>query len=167
MSVETCEIALRNAAAELRPLLEPLGFEFEIEQSAQGHLPFASGFFVRGEIKIGLIYRVDHKLGAVIYENSATNTSHDELLSLLGLSSEQHLRYDERSSESKAVEGDDPLAALRADLSMLAALLNDQALLSRSILAARTKGDQEWRDAIAKQAAKREAWLRRRRGENQ
>lgn len=141
MTVEDCEAALRETASELAPLLEPFGFVFHLDQAGQGHQVFASGFFVRGEVKIGIIYRGDRKFGTVSYENAATSVSHDELMRTYGLRSE----------------------ALAADLSRLAPVLGDPEVLSSLITKARRQSGQAKEQELAQKAAKREAWLRKRR----
>jgi hypothetical protein len=163
MSIEDCETALRRAADELQPLLEPLGFAFRFDQAAQGHQAFAAGFFVCGELRIGLIYRVSDRLGSVSFENGTTSESLDGLMSWLGLAAESRSRYDERISRSVALDGGDVLDALRADLATLSPILRDREKLSRSIVEARRESDRIAADAAARDAAKLQAWLERRR----
>lgn len=164
MSVEDCETALRRAAAELQPLLEPLGFAFQFDLAAQGHQAFATGFFVCGEVKIGLIYRVNDRLGSVSFENGTAGESLDGLMSWLGLSAEQRSRYDERISRSVALDGGDVLDAVRADLATLSPLLRDREKLSRSIVEAGRENARIAEEVAARHAAKLQAWLERRRG---
>lgn len=164
MSAENCERALRTTAAELDSLLGPLGFRFHFEHAGKAHQPFASGFFVREDIKVGLIYRVSHKFGAVIYANNETNVSHDDLMSWLGLATTQRLRYVESAMQSVAADCGNATDALRADLETLRPILRDEKTLRRAIGEARRHADQRERDAAAAKAAKLEAWLQRRRG---
>ena len=168
MSVHDCEVALQETAAELRSLLASLGFEFHIEQVARGHQPFATGFFARGEVKIGFIYREKSSaaitLGSVNYENDTTNASHDQLMSSLGLVSRQRLTYDENTFTSVAADGGGVIDALRADLMTLHPVLRDDVTLAQAIGEARRKGDKAKEDSASAKAAKREEWLRRRRG---
>jgi hypothetical protein len=167
MSVDDCEVALRGTAADLRSLLEPLGFEFHFDQAVRGHQAFATGFFVRGDLKIGLIYRDTTSgitLGSVNYENDTTNVSHDQLMSWLGVVARQRLRYNEATSASVAADGGSVIDALRADLVTLSSVLSDEVMLGQAIGEARRKAEQVADEAAARHAAKREEWLRRRRG---
>lgn len=168
MALDDCEIALQRTVADLCPLLEPLGFEFHLDQTAQAHQAFATGFFVRGELKIGLIYREKAgsaiTLGSINYENDTTNASHDQLMSWLGLADRQRLRYDEGTFASVAADDGSVIDALRADLVTLSPVLRDEVLLTRAIGEARRQGDQSEAELAARHAAKREEWLRRRRG---
>ncbi len=165
---DDCEVALRRTAAELSPLLEPLGYEFHFGHADRGHLVFATGFFVRRELKIGLIYREKSssvvRLGCVTYENAATGTTHDEVMSWLGLGAQQLLRYDPNALTSVAADGGSAIDALRADLVALSSVLRDEVMLTQVIGEARRQGIQAAQEAEARHAAKREAWLRRRRG---
>lgn len=131
MSEQSCEDALRNAAARLQPVLEPIGFEFRRDQAGIGHGPFASGFFVSGDLKIGLIYRDDSRLGCVIYENATSNISHDDFMQAAGYAQQQRLHYRKRVSVASG-EGD-PIDALSADLNLVAAFLQDHVQMARFI----------------------------------
>ncbi len=131
MSVEACREALRITAERLAPLLQPIGFHFVPEQAAAGHGSFANGFFVNGDLKIGLICRDQGTLGEVIYENSTSNVSHDELMKFLGLESEQHFRV--RWPAAYAADGADPCDALITDLSRVMPTLQDRAAMDRLI----------------------------------
>ena len=162
MSVESCELELRETANLLRSVLEPLGFEFQFSEAAQGYMAFASGFFIQGGLKIGLIYRVNYKLGAVVYENETTNVLHDRLLVSLGLAAKQRLRYDKEAMASVALDGGDVVDALRADLLTLTPVLRDREALSRSISKARDESDRADKESEERKAAKLRDWLRRR-----
>jgi hypothetical protein len=162
MSVENCETALRTTAGELRSILDPLGFRFYFDQAGQGHQPFASGYFVRDEVRIGLIYRVNSKLGAVVYENNTTSVLHDNLMSSLGFAAEQHLRYDDTAFQSVAVDGGSAVEALCADLRTLSPILRNQKTLSLAITEARHEAESIANKSAAAKKAKLEAWLRRR-----
>jgi hypothetical protein len=168
MSVDDCEIALQRTAADLCSLLEPLGFKFQLDQAGHAHQSFATGFFVRGELKIGLIYREQASsaitLGSVNYENDTTNASHDQLMSWLGLVARQRLRYDEATFASMAADDGSVIDALRGDLVTLSSVLSDEVMLTQAIGEARRKADQSEAEWAARQAAKREEWLQRRRG---
>lgn len=156
---------LQEIADGLKSVLEPLGFHYVPDQSGQGHMQFESGFFVRGDTKIGLICRERTSgmaLGAVVYENDITNAAHDDLMSVLGLTDKQHVVYVESSMTSVAKDGGDLIEALRADLITLTPILSDAAKLSEVLVTARDGAIKASQDAIAQQAAKREAWLQRR-----
>lgn len=171
MSVHDCEAALQETAVELRPLLYSWGFEFHFDQISRGHQAFATGLFVRGELKIGLIYRETSsaaiKLGSVNYQNDMTNASHDQLMSWLGFAAQQRLRYDQETFTSVATDGGSVIDALRADLLTLNSVLGDQTMLAQAIGEARRKADDATQEAAALQAAKREVWLRHRRGDTE
>jgi hypothetical protein len=167
MSVNDCERVLRATAAQLQPVLDPLGFEFQVDQRGVAHQPFAAGFFVREGVKVGLIYRARDTFGAVVYENEVTNVSHDDLMSWLGFTARQRLRYIDSSMTSVAAEGDHVIDALRADLETLVPILADQQTLSRAIVEARRTADRAQEEAAANKSAKLQEWLARRRAEKE
>ncbi len=134
MSVSECSDALNAAVARLNPVLQPLAFNYVADASGEGHMPFASGFFVGTAVKIGLVFRKRGALGCVIYENEHSNMSHDDLLRYLGLQYRQQLVYNSSRMTSLAKDGDDPVAALSHDLQdLIGARINDRTLMSEFI----------------------------------
>ncbi len=107
--------SLQDIALKLNPVLNPYGFVFELQSSGFSSLGlFASGFFKRLPIQIGLIYR--HCLGSVIYRWDKFEMSHTAYMEYLGHSDDSKLVYDERGFESIARDGEDPVQALIYDL---------------------------------------------------
>jgi hypothetical protein len=134
MSVSECSDALNQAADRLKPLLQPLGFNYLADASGEGHMPFASGFFAGTVVKIGLVFRKRGTLGCVIYENDHSSMSHDDLLRFLGVQDRQRLVYNDSSMASQARDGGDPIDALMHDLEELASQhLNDPMLMRQFI----------------------------------
>jgi hypothetical protein len=134
VSVSECANALNEAVARLNPLLQPLGFNYVVEASGEGHMPFASGFFIGSTVKIGLVFRKHGTLGCVIYENEHSSMSHDDLMRYLGVRDRQRLMYKDSSMASKDRRGGDPVDALLHDLEELVGeRLNDPALMGRFI----------------------------------
>ena len=93
MKPEECQQQLVEITERLNPVLNPLGFVFEADGYAvsSGCL-FASGFFVNGEKKIGLIYRSFSGLGSVNYECRQSAVSHSDLMLYLGKDYESKLK---------------------------------------------------------------------------
>jgi hypothetical protein len=117
MSLTFCQQSLRVIADRLAPILSPLGFTFSIEQlAASSGGDFASGFYSRDDIRIGLIYRASSGLGEVIYENSQASVSHTEMMEQLGHIDDNKLGYDKDRFASYAKVGGDPVEALANDL---------------------------------------------------
>jgi hypothetical protein len=141
MSVEDCERMLRATAEFVDPVMGAAGFRFQLDQAGHAHQDFASGFFVRENVRIGLIYRVRDRLGAVIYENDTTNVLHDDLMSWLGLAAKQQLRFVGSSMQSVAIDGGDAVAALYADLETLSPVLRDEESCSHAITEARRQAN--------------------------
>ena len=134
MSVSECSDALAAAVARLNPVLRPLGFSFVAGDSGEGHMDFASGFFVGSAVKIGLVFRKRATFGCVIYENENSNMSHSDLMRYLGAQARQRLVYSDSSMTSTATGGGDPIDALVSDISeVVGDRLNDRNLLDQLI----------------------------------
>jgi hypothetical protein len=65
--------------------------------------------------------------------------------------------------DTGAADDGSVIDALRADLVTLSSVLRDEVLLTEAIGEARRKADQSEAERAARQATKREEWLRRRR----
>jgi hypothetical protein len=116
MNPEDCKQALLAGIEKIDPILNPLGYAFEISGfgvSSGG--PFASGFYSKGEKIIGLIYRAGPGLGAVGYEYRQLGILHNDLMLYLNKSVESKLRYSVRKFASVSREGGDPFEALAYD----------------------------------------------------
>jgi hypothetical protein len=95
MKEDKCKQHLIEGTQRLDPVLNPLGFVFEISESgASSAGPFAAGFYKNGDKKIGLIYRSIAGLGAVIYEYRQLGVSHSNLMYYLGKREVSKLKYD-------------------------------------------------------------------------
>lgn len=107
--------SLQDIALKLNPVLNPYGFLFELQSNGFSSLGFfASGFYKRPPIQIGLIYR--HCLGSVNYQWDEFDMSHTDYMGYLGHADDSKLVYDEGGFESIARDGGDPVAALIYDL---------------------------------------------------
>jgi hypothetical protein len=106
---------LQNIVLKLDPVLNPYGFVFELESNGFSSLGFfASGYYKRLPIQIGLIYR--HCLGSVNYEWDEFNMSHTDYMEYLGHAHDCKLIYNEGGFESVARDGGSPTIALIYDL---------------------------------------------------
>jgi hypothetical protein len=134
MSVSECSDALNEAVDRLEPLLQPLGFHYVADVSGEGHMPFASGFFVGTAVKIGLVFRKRGTLGCVVYENESSNMSHDDLVRYLGVQDRQRLVYNDATMASQARDGGEAMDALAYDLDeLIGQRLNDPVLMRQVI----------------------------------
>lgn len=107
--------SLQDIARKLNPVLNPYGFVFELHSSGFSSLGlFASGFFQRLPIQIGLIYR--HCLGSVSYQWDKFDISHTDYMEYLGHADDSMLIYDAKGFESIGRDGEDPVHALIYDL---------------------------------------------------
>ncbi|HEX2532784.1 MAG TPA: hypothetical protein VHK69_03555, partial [Chitinophagaceae bacterium] len=107
---------LNKLAAFLQPLLGSHGFRFESEYEAiSSGGPFANGYFIHEQIRIGLIYRQD-RLGCVIYEGKGRNLTHGEMFKALGKEKEQKLLYDANRFSSYTHSESGVYMALWSDL---------------------------------------------------
>jgi hypothetical protein len=117
MKPEECQQKLVEITENLNPVLNPLGYSFESDGYAvTSGGPFASGFFVNGEKKIGLIYRSFSGLGSVNYECRQSAVSHSDLMRYLGKEEESKLKYDSKKFSSYARDDGDVLGALMHDI---------------------------------------------------
>ncbi len=117
MNPKECEQLLIEFTQRLNPILNPLGFVFEYSGSGAASAgPFASGFYVNGEKKIGLIYRSIAGFGSVIYEYRQWGATHSDLMKHLGKQDESKLKYDEHKYLSYAKDGGSMFEALVYDI---------------------------------------------------
>ena len=117
MNPDECKQALLTGIKIIDPILNLLGFVFEISGvgvSSGGS--FASGFYVKGNKRMGLIYRAGAGLGAVIYEYHQSSISHRALIQYLGKSNVNKLKYSDFKFASFSKEGRDPFEALAYDI---------------------------------------------------
>lgn len=108
------ELHLNELVADLSTLLTRNGFIYEAGQSYPDR-QIANGFFVNEKVKIGIIYRRNN-LGAVIYEVTGGNISHDELFTYLGKETEKALLFDKEKLYSYTQGSTSVKAALLKDL---------------------------------------------------
>jgi F0F1-type ATP synthase assembly protein I len=97
MNAEECKQQLTEITDRLNPILNEIGYVFEHSgNGVSSGGSFASGYFVNGEKKIGLIYRAIAGLGSVNYEygNGEIGTSHSDLMRYLGKEDVSKLKYD-------------------------------------------------------------------------
>jgi hypothetical protein len=117
MNPDECEEQLIEFTQRLNPVLNPLGFVFESSGSGVASAgPFAAGFYVNGEKKIGLIYRSIAGFGEVIYEYNQTGVSHSELMHYLGKQDESRLKYDTNKFLSYSKDSENVLDVLVYDI---------------------------------------------------
>ena len=117
MNPDECKQALLAGVEKVGPILNPIGFMFEISGvgvSSGG--PFASGFYSKGEKGIGLIYRSGPGLGAVIYEYDQLGILHTDLMKHLGKSDVSMLKYSARKFASFSREKENVFEALAYDI---------------------------------------------------
>jgi hypothetical protein len=147
MNLTSCQQSLRAVADRLDPILSPLGFTFSMGQagSSSGGA-FASGFYSRGGIRIGLIYRASSGLGSVIYENSQSNVSHDDLMTRLGHVDDYKLAFDADRFASHSKDGGDIVDALAYDLQNFAlkVLAGDEARFDHIVKDALAERLKKW-----------------------
>ena len=117
MKEDKCKQRLLDGTQKLDPVLNPLGFVFEISDSGKSSAgSFAAGFYKNGDKKIGLIYRSIAGLGAVIYEYGRVNVSHSQLMLYLGKQDASKLRYNTRRFSSYSKGGGNVFDALGYDI---------------------------------------------------
>jgi hypothetical protein len=108
-------LSLQDIVLRLNPVLNPYGFVFELEGSGFSSLgPFASGFYKRPPLQIGLIYR--SAIGSVNYSWEEFKMSHTDYMAYLGRADDCRLIYNKDWFESLARDGGDPVTALIYDL---------------------------------------------------
>ena len=113
MTAEQTE--LERIAKRLAPTLEPVGFAFRHDKrgvSSGG--PFASGYYVRGPLSLGLIVR--RRLGMVTYEANERSIGHDDLMIVLGHENDSEFMFSQTAMEAVGRSGQDPVSALLHDL---------------------------------------------------
>jgi hypothetical protein len=107
---------LERTAADLAPVLEPHGFEFGLgDTGVSSGGEFATGFFSRPPIRIGLVVR-GKTLGLPNYEYGEVISGHDDLVRALGRGDEARLRWDSQQRRLVASDGADVVSALVSDL---------------------------------------------------
>ena len=127
---------LKEGVARLLPLMEEHGFVFHpgpMGRSSGG--PFATGFFRRNSLEIGLIVRDTRSLGCPSYSSGKGYAGHDDVIWALGRDGEGHLVEGEYL-EYVDRKGGYAFDALEADLRCL-------------ILPALRESEGEFLDAIA------------------
>jgi hypothetical protein len=125
-----CQQALQKATVTLDPILGPTGFTFAFDdQGRASGGDFASGFYIKGDTKIGLIYRASSGLGMVIYEHGRASVGHHDLMKSLGHQHDCRLTYDEKRYVPYSRDGSDLIDALAHDLKhfVIDILARDQA----------------------------------------
>ena len=121
MNEKQCEQRLLAGTKKLDPVLNSLGFVFRISgRGISSPGPYATGFYEKGNKKIGLIYRSisgSAGLGAVIYEDGQAGADHGTIMRYLGKKGFNKLRYDEnRLSSYSYLAGGDVFDALAYDI---------------------------------------------------
>src|SRR4029077_8663648 len=108
---------LQTVVNRLDPLLERHGFRFSFALSGVASLgEFATGFYVRDNIRIGLIVR--SALGAVVYEAAGYKMSHGEYMAAIGHAEDCSFQFDKASRSAVGRGGMDPIEALIRDLTL-------------------------------------------------
>jgi hypothetical protein len=105
---------LEAGVAKLQPLLTSLGFESGSDGGVSSGGPFATGYFRRGKLEIGLIVRNGDQLGCPNYSEGRGYASHTDMFWALGRAGEARLIPGD-SLSYKASDGGDPFDALFAD----------------------------------------------------
>lgn len=106
---------LEIGVAKLRPLLVADGFKYYSgDQAASSGGSFATGFFRKGNLEIGLIVRNRKQLGCPNYSEGHGYAGHTDLFSALGRQEEQNLVAGDYLSY-QAKDGGDPFDALFTD----------------------------------------------------
>ena len=106
---------LEAGVAKLEPLLTSFGFEYGSGDGAvSSGGPFATGFFRRGKLEIGLIVRNGDQLGCPSYSEGRGYASHTDIFWALGRAGEARLIPSDFLSY-KASDGGDSFDALFAD----------------------------------------------------
>jgi hypothetical protein len=116
MKEDQCKQRLLEGTQKLDPVLNPLGFVFEISESGVSSAgSFAAGFYKNGDKKIGLIYRSIAGLGAVIYEYGRMSVTHSDLMGYLGKQDASKLKYNTNRFSSYSKGGENIFDALVYD----------------------------------------------------
>ena len=114
---QRCKNALIAGTKKLDPVLNPIGFFFELEYVDQTHTgSYANGYYRKDGMSIGLIYRQGAGLGHVIYANEHKNISHNEFMARIGNLEQSKLDYQANCSRSFGKDGSDPFDALAYDI---------------------------------------------------
>jgi hypothetical protein len=108
---------LLEGTQKLDPVLNPLGFVFDISEGGVSSAgSFAAGFYRNGNKKIGLIYRSAAGLGAVVYEYHPWSVVHSDLMRYLGKQDVSKLKYNTNRFASYSKGGGNIFDALVYDI---------------------------------------------------
>ena len=150
MNPDECKQVLLTGTEKINPMLNPLGYLFEISEAGISSAgPFASGFYSKGDKAIGLIYRARIGLGAVIYQYRQSYILHSDLMQYLGKYDVSKLKYSDRKFASFSKEEKDPFEALAYDIQNFAiGFLNNndsefESVLQQISLSKKAKGDRK------------------------
>jgi hypothetical protein len=132
---------LQRVADQLARILGPRGFEFGLDDagvSSGGQ--FATGFFVRASIRMGLIVR-RFGLGCPNYVYKNTFAGHVELISVLDKNKTSHAHFDKTRMVLESRAGGNVIDALIADLTetVLPALDASEEEFGKAILVAHAR----------------------------
>jgi hypothetical protein len=111
---------LAAIVAVLDPALRLHGFRFapqNVGHASRGS--FANGFFIRGDVRIGIIVR--EQLGEVVYEANSHTMGHSEYMAELGHAHDCWFLYDDQKWRAHGRDGREPPTALLHDLETFAA----------------------------------------------
>jgi hypothetical protein len=140
MSATDESVFLSAGVERLRPLLEGVGFSYQPgDEAASSGGPFATGFFRRGDLEIGLIVRDRNRLGCPNYSVGHGYAGHADLLWALGRDGQGRLV--EGFTSYAATDGGDPFLAFEADLRdiILPALKESEVNFRRAVARAHRK----------------------------
>lgn len=114
------ETKLLEIIERLKPILEPLGYSFTLEYTANSSGgPFANGFFKKDGLQIGLIWRELSGLGAIIYENKNFSVGHEDIMERFKLSKQQKFVFDKKKWKTYSRDGGDVVEAVLFDMKLL------------------------------------------------
>ena len=100
----------------LEPLLKKTGFSYRAgDSAASSGGPFASGFFIRGDIELGMIVRNEGRMGVPNYSRGHGYASHHRVLAALGVEEKSMLIQPDHFAYS-AKNGGNTFQALYEDL---------------------------------------------------
>lgn len=144
---------LDRGVRKLRALRKQHGFEYEPGEYSTAR-SFATGFFRRGKLEIGLIVRSKDRLGCPNYSEGHGYAGHEDLFWALGQEGEAWLREGEFLSYH-ARDGGDPFRALKHDLEavILPALEDSPKDFSKALARAHRK----FQDSLSGRLAKAQA----------
>jgi len=117
MKEDQCKQRLIEGTQKLDPVLNPLGFVFEISEGGVSSAgSFAAGFYKNGNKKTGVIYRSVAGLGAVVYEYHPWSVVHSDLMRYLGKQDVSKLNYNTNRFASYPKGGGNVFDALVYDI---------------------------------------------------